>query len=207
MQSLRCLSLVAVLCLASSCARQQTEDRHSSVAAQTPAATPAGGKPFGSPTDKLITRELGIYSVLLREITYGRKIVSPDDSFIIKEQSVGGWDIKDRLVDSMLDRESLDAFVAANSQASKWEHYFDVYVDYKVVPAADIPVVGSTEFKMKFPRAKCVLGLSKAGFNRTWTQALTMTEIECEQTAKRMIYWLIYNDEHGIATVKQLAQF
>ena len=209
MQSFRGLSLVAVLFLAS-CAGPQAPEKSSPVAVETPAPAatrPVGKRPlFKDPAQtKLATAQIGVYSQLLTEMSYKRKIVSPDDSFIIKEQSIGSGDVTRLASDPLLEQETLDAFVAANSQAENWRHQFDVYVDYKVVPAAGIPPVGSKEFKKKFPKARCVLGLSKVGLDKEWTRALTMTEIECEGAEKRTIYWLLYADEDGLTSVKELA--
>lgn len=210
MQLLKSLIVVAVLCLVS-CAKSQKIEEAAPIAAQTPTPSQtklAGGKPFGNPANtKYEIGQGAVYGVLLGEITYGQRIVSPDDIAVIKEQSIGGGDVKKIALDSSLEKEMLDAFVDANSETTAWKHYFDVYIDYKIAPADSIPPVGSKEFKTKFPKAKCVVGLSKVGFNKEWTQALAMTEIECEQSAKKSIYWLIYADEGGVATVKKLASY
>ncbi len=207
---LRSLIVVAVLCSVS-CAKPPKIEAAGPTAAQTPTPSQtklSGGSPFGNPADtEFETGQTAVYGVLLGEITYGQKIVSPDEVAVIKEQSIGAGDVKTVASDSKLEKETLDAFVDANSQTTRWKHYFDVYIDYKIVPADNIPPVGSKEFKAKFPKAKCVVGLSKVGFNKEWTQALAMTEIECEQSAKKSIYWLIYADEGGVATVRQLASF
>lgn len=209
MQSFRGLSLVAILFLAS-CAGPKATEQSLPVAVETP--TPAATRPVGKrplfkdhAQTKLVTAQLGVYSQLLTEMSYKRKIVSPDDSFIIKEQSIGSGDVTRLASDPLLEQETLDSFVAANSQAENWRHMFDVYVDYKVVPAAGIPPVGSKEFKKKFPKARCVLGLSKVGLDKEWTRALTMTEVECEGAEKRTIYWLLYAGEDGLIKVRELA--
>src|SRR5947209_8263879 len=142
MRFLKSLIVVAVLCLAS-CAKPQKIEDAAPVAAQTPTSAQtklAGGKPFGNPANtKFETGQIGVYGVLLREIIYGQKIVSPDDVAVIKEQSIGSGDVKNVASDSRLEKETLNSFVDANSQTTNWKHYFDVYVDYKIVPADNIP--------------------------------------------------------------------
>lgn len=208
MRFLKFLGVAAALCLLS-CAKPQPVEKSAPVAPPTP--TPAreklaGGKPFGNPAvEKFENGQVAVYSHLLGEISYEQKIISPDDLALIKEQSIGIGDVEKIASDSTLEKETLGSFVEVNSQPTRWKHYFDVYIDYKIAPADTIPLLGSKEFKSKFAKAKCVIGLSKVGFNKEWTQALAMTEIECESSAKRSIYWLIYVDDNGVPEARQLA--
>lgn len=208
------LSFVVLLCLAS-CAGQQSVqvENTAPVATPTPAAssTPArkkfgGGHPFGDPAkDKFELGQKVVLSNLLGDIVYEENMVSPTDLALIKEQSIGNISIKSIGPDSMVEQETIDAFVAANAETTKWTTGFDVKLQHKIVPADKIPPMGSQEFKAKFPKTKCVVGLSRVGFNKEWTQALAMTEVECEQAAKQISYWLIYADEDGAPAIQRLA--
>jgi hypothetical protein len=205
MRLFRQLGFIAVICLLA-CGKPQKSENVSQIAAPTVTPTqtkPAGRKVLGGTNFE--QNQIGVQGVLLREISYGLNIISPDDIAIVKEQTIGSGNVESIAPDSMLAPDTIEAFKEANSQSSKLKHSFDVYIGYKVVPSENIPSANSKEFKAKFPKSKCVVGLSRVGFNKEMTQALTMTEIECEQTAKRTDYWLIYNDEEGVTKVKQLS--
>lgn len=203
MRLFRRFGFIAVLCLLA-CGKSQKPESVSPSATPISTSTqtkPAGRKLLGDTNFE--QNQIRVQGVLLREISYGLNIISPDDLAIIKEQTISTGNVESIAPDSTLAPDTIEGFKEANSQPSKLKHSFDVYIDYKVVPSEDIPFVNSKEFKMKFPKAKCVVGLSRVGFNEERTQALAMTEIECEQTAKRTDYWLIYNDE--VTEVKHLS--